>query len=337
MKKTTIKDVAKEAGVSLAITSFAMNNVKGRVSEDVRQRVLEAAERLGYTPNVSARNLRGKSSGSIALVYNQEFIDERNSSTMQFVSSAVKYAKEKGKDVLLKLMDPKVSIDDFNEEYIKLWASNRVDGIIFQHCVFDPAYITKLNNQKVNYVLVHENIVSKECNSVFINNYNLIQKGIEYINSMGYDEIYYLTQRNFPKSDREIAYLETMKEHGLKGQVLNYESIFRGKGEIWELLSSVIPDRGKRIAIACWNDADAINVIDILHSKGISIPERVGVMGFDDIPASEHTYPPLTTIRQPFDEMARVSVEILEKTFREGGEVPVQTEIEGCIVERSTI
>lgn len=337
MKKTTIKDVAKEAGVSLGIASFAMNNVKGRVSDDVRQRVLKVAEQLGYTPNVSARNLRGKSSGTIALVYNQDFIEERNSSTMQFVSSAVKYAKGKGKDVLLKLMDPIVSAEDFSNEYIKLWASKRVDGIIFQHCIFDKEYLTQLNANGVNYVVIHENMVISECNSVFINNYKLIRDGVEFIRSKGYDEIYYLTQKNTPISDRERAFRDSIIQYGIKGCVLNYKSRYRGKGEIWELLSTVLPEQGKRIAIACWNDADAINVIDILHSKGISIPEKVGVMGFDDISASEHTYPPLTTIRQPFDEMARVSVDILEKTYQEKSNEPIQVEIDGCIVDRSTI
>ncbi|MBC7958395.1 MAG: substrate-binding domain-containing protein [Vallitaleaceae bacterium] len=53
--------------------------------------------------------------------------------------------------------------------------------------------------------------------------------------------------------------------------------------------------------VACWNDVDAMNVIEVLQSEGIKIPEEVGVMGFNDIPASEHTYPPLTTLRRPLN------------------------------------
>ena len=75
-----------------------------------------------------------------------------------------------------------------------------------------------------------------------------------------------------------------------------------------------------------------------VHSKGIKIRDEIGVMGFDDIPASEHTYPPLTTIRQPFDKMAQKAVDIL--TFHDESKENCKAaaiEISGEIVERESI
>ena len=87
---------------------------------------------------------------------------------------------------------------------------------------------------------------------------------------------------------------------GLKGNPLYYTNTFRDKNELWGIIKASIETKKEKVAIACWNDVDAINVLEILADRGIRVPEDIGVLGFDDIPASGHSNPPLTTIRQPF-------------------------------------
>jgi LacI family transcriptional regulator len=337
VKKTTIKDVAKEAGVSITIASFALNNVKGRVGEDTRQRVLEAAEKLGYIPNTFARNLRAGVCNTLALVYDESYLEERNASTLQFVAGAVKSAGEKGKDLLVKLLNVQIGWKPALEEYRMLWASQKVEGIVFMCSRMDIDFLKQLKLAGINFVIIPPVTRLEGFHSVYIDNYKLMRQGITAIHEKGYRTVYYLAMKEDMPSDRESGYIAAIRELGLKGHPLYYNSRYRGKGEIWETIREVVENRSERIAIACWNDVDAINVIDILHAQGIGIPYEVGVMGFDDIPSSEHTYPPLTTIRQPFDEMAAAAIQLLIDTAGNSQTEPISLEVPGKMVERSSI
>ena len=102
MGRVTIKDVANDAGVSITTASFAINNRTGRISEAAKEKVFASAEKLGYVPNINARNLRTKTSNTYMLVYDERYLLERNASTLQFVVGAVKYSARREKDLLLR-------------------------------------------------------------------------------------------------------------------------------------------------------------------------------------------------------------------------------------------
>ena len=340
MKKITIKDVAKDAGVSLAIASFALNNVQGRVSKEVREKVLASSKRLGYVPNAFARSLRGVRSDTIALIYDEEHLEERNSSTLQFVANTIKYAKKKSKDILVKLIGDRVDWNTATQEFIQLSASQKVEGIIFHCDLPGEDFLSAMEKNNVNYVHIPQiNERMDGFNSVSVNHKQMMLSGLDFISEKGYGEIYYLTQKKENQNIREKAYSTFMEQKCLKGSPLYYYSGYRGKGEIWEAIKHAVENRAEKMAIACWNDVDAMNVIDILHSKGIKIPEEIGVMGFDDIPGSEYTVPALTTIRQPFDEIARLALDIILEQKKEKGNSNVSKSISvsGSIIERESI
>jgi LacI family transcriptional regulator len=338
MKKVTIRDVAEDAGVSISIASFAINNVKGRVSTKVRQKVLESAHKLGYIPNSTAKNLRNRTSNTIAMVYDESYFEERNSSTMQFVSGVIRHGNIVNKDILIKVVNSYEGWDNIHEECKRLWASQRVEGIILQISNINYEILCSLKKEKINFVLIPPDSNIKEFNTVYINNYRLVYEGIDFIRSKGFSEVYYLTMDSKEPSMREQGYEAARVSMGLKGHVLHYSSRHRGKGEIWELLKDPIEKRTNRIAIACWNDVDAINVIDILHSRGINIPEDVGVLGFDDLPGSEYTLPPLTTIRQPFDDMAKLAVDLAVQNFTDKDPLKISNlEAPAKIIERGSL
>ena len=337
MKKITIKDVARESGVSLAIASFALNDVKGRVSSEVREKVLDCAKRLGYTANTFAKNLRSKNSNTIALVYDKTYLDERNASTFQFVAGALKYAKEKGKDLLVKLIDMESDVQNSFEEYVELWVSQRVDGIIFQCAGKEDGLIKRMHKENVSFVIIPAVKKLSGVDSVYIDNYRIMKEGVAFLYKKGYREIFFLTMKNLDITERELGFTDAIRNFGINGRPLYYTSRYRNKAELWDVLKVVVEGRKDRLAIACWNDVDAINVMEILHSKGIKIPEDIGVMGFDDIPASEHTYPALTTIRQPFDEMAKKAIDILICKHEKNDIVVQSVEITGSIIERQSV
>ena len=338
MKTTTIKDVAKHAGVSITTASFALNNVKGRVSDELRQKVLASAEELSYTPNAAARNLRVKASNTIAVVYDESYLDEKNASTMQFVSGVIKHANKMGKDTLVKLVNTKSGLKQAGEDYKRLWASQKVEGLILLMSQINEVLLESMTVQGINFVVIPPLKKLLGYNSVYIDNFSLMKRATEFIYERGYREIYYLTMKSQEPSDREKGYEAAMKDCGLSAKSLYYPDGHRGKDQISELLKAPIQNRKNKMAIACWNDVDAIQVMEVLLAEGIKIPEEVGVMGFDDIPASAHTYPPLTTISQPFEQMAERSVElIIENYDLKTYEKQQMIEVTGCIVDRKTI
>lgn len=337
MKRTTIKDVAREAGVSITIASFALNNVKGRVSDEVKEKVLQAASRLHYVPNTFARGLRSRNPETIALVYSESYLEERNASTLQFVAGAIKRAGEMGKDILVKTMsdgtDPEMSRQIFKE----LWASGRVEGIIFQTSHADLQLLDGLKREGINFVFIPPTEIITGFNTVFIDNFKLMKEGIRLIRERGYETVHFLTPAAAVSSDREKGYRAGLKEFGLRGEVLYTDFGARDKKKLWNLLHALPGIGQEKMAIACWNDVHAISVMDVLHAQGIRIPEQVGVMGFDDIPASEHTYPPLATIRQPFVEMAEAAVDlVIEKSGARGGDV-LNIEVPGALIVRESL
>lgn len=338
MRKITLKDVARDAGVSVTIASFAINNVKGRVSAELQQRVLESSKKLGYIPNSTARNLRTNNINTIVLMYDQSYLEERDASPLQFVAGALKHATDNGKDILLRLIDSNKGWENAVIDCKELWMSKKAEGIIFLTSNLDSIHLNQLKDYGVNFVVIPPVEKIDGFNSVYIDNFNLMSKGMELINKKGYKEVYFLTMKNEKPSEREKGFQNALKKLNMAGKALYYEHSYRGKGELWELLKDPIENKRDKIAIACWNDVDAINVIDILHSMNIKIPDEVGVLGFDDLPSSEHTQPPLTTIRQPFDEMARIAVDLIIKGQKEAKQQSYKcVDAGGVLIERASL
>ncbi len=192
MARVTLKDVAKMAGVSPATASFSLNNVKGRVAPEVRQRVLECAELLHYTPNANARKLRTQCSNTFLLVYSESLLLERNASTMLFVAGMISHAAKLGKDVLIRLIDETKDWESNLQPFLQLWDSRAVDGMIFQFSDklhIHPAFYDGLAESHVNFV----NIAYEPSThpTVYIDDFQIMHDSISYIRSKGYDEIYF--------------------------------------------------------------------------------------------------------------------------------------------------
>jgi DNA-binding LacI/PurR family transcriptional regulator len=342
MPNITIRDVAKKAGVSVTIASFALNDVKGRVSHIVRERVLKCAEELKYTPNINARRLKTKDINTLLLVYSDVFLNERYASTIQFVASVLTYASERGKDVLVKLM--KWDGFNYNHElrvYQEIWASKRVEGMIFECNLEDEQgdnFYKELNYSGVNFVNISRLGRADGYPCVYMDEYKILREVVEFIHNKGYKEIYYLTRNTNIPSQRELGYKDAVKDLNLTGYPLYYKNIYRTRDELWAILQPIVQKRKQRIAISCWNDVDAINVVEVLQANGVRIPEEVGVMGFDDIPSAEHLTPKLTTVSQPFDEMAYHALEVIRSAADRSSEQDlVAIQVSGKIIKRQSI
>ena len=340
--KITIKDVAKKAGVSVSIASFALNNVKGRVSEESKQKVMKAVKELGYVPNHNAKRLRSQNTDCIMLVYSQSFLDEQNASTVAFILGIIKYARKMNKDIIFRTIFPSSNWEKVVETYDELWRSRRFDGIIFLPAFEDFVpdwFFSRLYESGVNLVSVSPDGGPKEYPIIYSNNYFWTQKALDYIVEKGYREIYYIGQR-YPDNQRPRrikAYTDYIENNNIKGSVLEYSSIHRDFGRIERLISPIIDKQQNDIAFLCWNDVDAIIVLEVLSVKYPDRKFRIGVMGHDDIPTARHTNPPLTTIKYPFEEVGIQCVNLIMESVQERSKEIPSIEIDSSIIERKSL
>lgn len=346
MHKITIKDVAAHAGVSVTTASFALNNVTDRVNKQTQIKVLKSAEELGYVPNINASKLRKSVSDSIMLVYSQVFLEEQNASTTQFILNTIQTAKKYNKDVIIRAFKP---YDDWNkmiQSYARLWLSRKIDGIIFLCSVDDnvPDYVfSKLYNEhKVN--LVNATNPSQQINSkkdypsIHEDLYAATINALNYIEKDGYKTIFYLGmdyKTFYPL--RIQAYLDYIADNKVNGTLLKYNSIYRTKEDIWNLMSPILEKQNSDIAFMCWNDVDAISVLELLQIKEIKSPFRIGVIGYDDLPTAAHTVPTLTTIRNPYDEIAKLCVKTVCEQFKKQHTEPQNIVVNSKFIKRKSI
>lgn len=342
-KRVTIKDVAKDAGVSITTASFALNNVKGRVSDEIRKRVLESADRLHYTANNNARSLRTDDSRTIMFVFSKEYLIERTSSYMASLSGCVEYAERMGRGILLELIDIDMSMEEQVERFLRIWKSRRVNGMIFQ-CYFeddrDDQFYRKLYQSGVNLVNISRIGNSSDYPCVFLEEFQITRDQVRFAVQKGYRTLYYLCRKHRQLGIRERGFLDEVEGEGVRGELLHYTSINCTEEELWEVVAPIVTSVAERIAILCWSDMDAVLLMNVLQKHGIAVPDQVGVMGFDDIPMAEYVVPKLTTVTQPFAEMARHALEILDRAEQTGlssDRLIERINVSGEIVERESM
>lgn len=342
MKRVTIKEVAERAGVSVTTASFAINDVKGRVSKEAKEKVLAAVRELDYVPDRNAKSLRLSSSNTIMLVYSQSYLEEQNASTVKYILSVVQMARKIEKDVLIRTIRPAGDWEAAAESYANLWRSNRVDGIVFlcalDDRVPDQFFSTLYNKHDVNLVNVSFTGAQKDYPIVYIDEYSLTWDAMNYAVSKNYREIYYVVlDSNEDISQKTRAYKDYIAQNDVKGHLLSYHSIYRNKYDIMNLIRPILDEQHNDIAFVCWNDVDAISVLEAVQMLSAHPGYRIGVVGFDDLPTAQHTNPPLTTIRYPFDEIGYQCIQVLEEQKKHKNQVPPNIRVETQIIERESL
>lgn len=327
---STIKDVAKRAGVSTSTVSRALSN-RIFVEEETRQKVLRAVEELGYRPNILAKGLKEGRTYTIAFL-----IPDINSLFYPEVMKSIeKYAAEKGYSTILCNNN-----EDIEQERhaMEMLASRGVDGILCMSVEDDISHWIKFQQeQHIPVVLVNRHF-SENISCISIDNEyggylvtkHLLEKGHTKIAGMFGD----FGRQRF--RDRYFGCKRAMKEFGMTDykkyfiyDVDNVEDAYRRTIELLER-----PDRPT--AFFASMDMLAIGAYQALYEKGIQIPEEISVAGFDNIYMTRYMMPPLTTYAAPIDALAQKSVECLLELMNDGTKVFKET-LPGVLLERSSI
>jgi LacI family transcriptional regulator len=327
----TMRDVARHAGVSIATVSHVINETRP-VSDELRDRVLDSMDHLGYQPNTIARALRSKHSNTIGLIVP----DGRNPFFAEVAQGIEEVSLEH--EYSLILCD---SGNDLGKVLIhtKNLSAKRVDGIIFTTSGDDFEDINSLIDENIAVLVIDLDASPIVADAVLFDNFKGGRLATQHLLELGHRRIACITgpSRQSLRRDREKGYSSALSDAGIpEDKSLVREGDFQpssGYYHALDLLNSPDPPS----AIFACNDLMAMGALRAAREVGLEVPAQLSIIGFDDIYLSAFTTPTLSTIRLPKREMGRLAGQILLRRIQDHTRAVEQTIVDlELIVREST-
>lgn len=326
MKKVTMLDIAKEAGVSKATVSMVINKRDGSISEETKNKILKLANEMNYIPNSLARSLSTKKTDTIGIV----LPDITNPFFSSIARAIEDGASSLGYNVIFCNTDNEIKKE---EKYIKVLISKLVDGVIFITGGESSMSVKMLEDNNIPFVLVDRYIDEYKDNyGVFCLNKEGVIQGIEYLHSKGKKKIAFVKGPESLRisTDRLEGYEYATKKYGIYDENLIFQSDFRMEGGI-KVTEDILNKLDTVDAIFYSNDMMALGGIKTLIRRGIRIPEDISVVGFDNIDISQIFEPELTTVGQPIysmgKEACKMLIDIINGKLIENKQIYFETEL----------
>lgn len=305
---TSIKDVAKEAGVSIATVSRVLNDIDV-VNEDTKKKVLDAIKKLGYRPNIVARSLKTQRTKTIGIL-------------IPDISSGFYPEIVRGAEDVANIYDYNVILcnSDFDSEkekdYLRVLREKMVDGVIYMSSSLEEEILDIINELDVKTILVETKDKQDRLPSVIIDNIMATYDSTKYLLEKGLKNIAFVGVKKEiinAWGDRYIGYEKALKDNGidLDEDLVFLKNLKVGTG--YEAAEKFLSIDKKIDGIVCASDEIAIGVINGLREKGINVPEDISVIGFNDNAVASYFYPQLTTVKQPSYDMGSVAMRMLIK------------------------
>ncbi|ORX22710.1 LacI family transcriptional regulator [Thermoanaerobacterium sp. PSU-2] len=322
----TIKDVAEKAGVTVTTVSRVLNN-RGYISEKTRKKVYEAMKELNYQPNELARSLYRRKSYLIGLL-----IPSVSHPFFAELTNYIEYYAYQN-DYKILLCN---SLQDVEKEkgYIDMLKRHQVDGIIIgSHTLKTEQYLN------VNLPIVAiDRYFSEKIPYVASDNYNggvlatklLIKKGCKKIAHISGPLIL-----NTPANNRYKAFMDVVKENNIENVVVETKLNVFDTDEYKKLIIKLFTDHPDIDGVFASSDLIAATIINAAREIGKEVPKDLKIVGYDDISIAKTIVPPLTTIRQPIEEMAKRTIEIILDQI-DGKEVSIENILPITLIERES-
>jgi LacI family transcriptional regulator len=308
MKTTTIRDVAKAAGVHPSTVSRVING-NSNISQETVKKVLSVIKKLNYTPNALARGLKTNKLHTFGML----IPDIANPFFAGLARGVEDAANEHGYNVILCNTD-----DCFEKEitYLRLLKERRIEGLILANVKFRDQSIIELEKRNFPYMLLSRNIKGLQKNSISIDNIAGGFLATQYLIRLGHKKIGHITgPYNITAAiDRIKGYKKALEYYQIpfnKQYIL--EGDFRIKGG-YRAMNNYFKLSNPPTAIFTANDLLAVGAIEAIRENSYDVPHDFSVVGFDNIRLASYLSPPLTTIRQPMIEMGYLAIiKLLER------------------------
>lgn len=330
----TLKEIAKLAGVAPSTVSRVLNQPdSSAASAETRDRIWEIVRQTGYVPNQSARALRmgaenAAASKSICCIFARS--DEMmNDPFFSRIARALEQeAFQRGYTVRYSL-----SARRLDTAAMDTVSAYPVDGAVVLGRL-DQRLLRFLKSHYKQVVITGLNPVEADYDQIICSGYNAAKAAMEYLFALGHREIAYLGEVD--NEARWRGYWDALAQKRIplnRGNILetplSAAGGYQGGLRLCGMLDRVT-------AVFCANDQTAIGAVKALGEKGVSIPQRLSVIGIDDIEMSRYITPMLTTVHIPAEEMGRHAARTLIERIEGGRRLPVRIEIPFRLVRRES-
>lgn len=313
---TTIKDIAKRAGVSIATVSYVINNSRP-VSLDLRERVQAAIDELNYVPDINARSIKTQHTATIGLI----IPDNANPFFAEIAKGVEDAGFESGYSVILCNSN---GMEEREISYINLLISKRVDGVVFGATSRGVKHVRILVEKSIPTAVFYRDVEGLDIDSLRIDNVEAGYKATRYLLDLGHRKIACIQPKSpyTPSYGRVIGFRKALSEADID---LDEDLLPVGDNLITggdRAARQLLETQKTFTAIYSANDAMAIGAIHSLRAAGYVIPDDISIIGTDDIALARYVEPPLTTIYQPKQEAGAQAVkgliERIEKKYSGG-------------------
>jgi LacI family transcriptional regulator len=314
-REATIKDVAREAGVS-AMTVSRVINGKTNVRPATAEKIEQAIKKVNYRPNVGARLLSGKRTYQFLMLYNNPNVAWMGELLIGLMNSCRKIGYHLAIEGVGDFEGQAEKPDMNPEEIVKLIDASRIDGIILPPPIcFDQTVLDVINEQGIPCVRIAGTPQGDIKLRVSIDNYAAAYDITNHLINLGHENIAIIKGPELfvASALRYEGFAGAMNEHGL---TIHESNITTGDFDVqsgYLCTRKLLRQKTRPSAIFASNDEMAAGALSAAQEMKISVPERLSVAGFDDAPIAHSVWPKLTTVRQPLRAMGEKAVELLER------------------------
>lgn len=331
MKRVTIKEVAKRAGVSIATVSRVLNGLGG-YGEDTCRLIERTVQELGYQPNTAARTLKTNQSNLLGFV-----LPVAQTTSLECILYGFEREAEKaGYQVIVCRAD---NTPEQIQKRISILSRLQLDGIAF--CSHQPgeAFDKSVVSSGVPCVLIANPSATGTISSIRADDFAGAYAAAKYMYDKGHRKFALLVG---PKEDatagmsRLNGYRQALIDRGI---TIDEDLIFCGDFSFEKTLPSarrLISCRDRFTAVLAASDDMAAAVLSAGCASGVHAPDAFSIIGYDDLVTAQMTIPPLTTIAQPFEELGKRALEMLTAEIKTGKKAPACI-LPTHIVERDTV
>ena len=309
--KINIKDVARKAGVSTATVSRVLGDFHG-VRDKTKKKVLKAVAELNYEINAVARHLRQKKTKTIGII-----VENVLSKFCSAIAKSVEDTNNKfGYNTILCNADenPEKELN-----YLKILKSNRVDGIILTPTGKNSKYVQHLINSGTKVVLLDRLIEGVDCDAILVDNANGAYKAVKHLIDQGYRKIGIVSGilDRTTGAERLKGYLQAIEEAGIakEDSLIKIGNFKKESGR--KLTKELLEQSNKPKAIFTTNIDMSMGALLAIKEKGLTIPNDIGIVCFDDSDWALILEPSITVIRQPVYQLGSTAAELLIKKIED--------------------
>jgi LacI family transcriptional regulator len=331
--QVTIRDVARVANVHPGTVSRALNaRTRTLVNPETAERVLRAAHDLGYRPNSIARGLKTNRSYTVGVL----IPDMTNPLFPPIMRGIEDRLDESGYTLLTVNTD-----NDAERErsHVEALLARQVDGFIAATARLDVELLVEVAAGGVPVILVNRSLENGSLPAVTVDDHQGIALAVEHVVGLGHRRIGHVggPQNVSTGHGRHLGFLEAMSSAGLEAPAarITFADAYSEAAGL-DACEQLLDQAPEITAIIAANDRLAIGCCDSLEARGLSCPDQISIVGFNDMPLVDRLRPPLTTVRIPQREIGAVAADLLLTSLGEGSAQTEQILLEPTLVVRGS-